>query len=184
MAFSSPIKHWIPLALVTTALCGLVYVSVQQTIRSAANEPQVQLAEDTAAAMSRGEDVTFRDAHVDIATDLAPFVVIYDKAGTPISATGFLDGEMPLLPSGIFTYLEHHDQDRVTWQPRSGVRSAIVVTKYTSTDGDGFVMAGRSLREVEKRTLTLMLQVTLVWGATLVLTLVACTRLGRKNPTA
>jgi hypothetical protein len=48
---------------------------------------------------------------------------------------------------GIFDYVKKNGQDRVTWQPEPGMRLATVVVPYEK----GFVMAGRSLTEVEKR---------------------------------
>ncbi len=41
-------------------------------------------------------------------------------------------------------------EDRITWQPEPGIRSAVVVVHYTGAT-PGYVMAGRSLREVEWR---------------------------------
>jgi hypothetical protein len=41
-------------------------------------------------------------------------------------------------------------ENRVTWQPEPGVRIAAVVASYSGTQS-GFVMAGRSLRETERR---------------------------------
>jgi hypothetical protein len=42
--------RWLPLAVAITILAGLVYATVQQSLRQGANDPQIQLAEDTAAA--------------------------------------------------------------------------------------------------------------------------------------
>jgi hypothetical protein len=48
------LRHWLPLAAVTTLLCGLVYLAVQQSLRQGANDPQIQMAEDAAAALVAG----------------------------------------------------------------------------------------------------------------------------------
>jgi hypothetical protein len=53
----------------------------------------------------------------------------------------------PTFPPGILDYTRQNGEDRVTLQPESGVRIAAVVVRYNN----GFVLAGRSLREVEKR---------------------------------
>ena len=42
---------WLPMALVVTALCGVVYAAVFRNIRQSANDPQIQMAEDAAALM-------------------------------------------------------------------------------------------------------------------------------------
>ena len=46
---------WLPLGLVTLILCGLVNLAVQQNYRMSANDPQIQAAEDVAAAISQGK---------------------------------------------------------------------------------------------------------------------------------
>ena len=46
-------KTWVPLTIGTTLLCGLVYLATQQSIRQGANDPQIQMAEDAAAALVR-----------------------------------------------------------------------------------------------------------------------------------
>ena len=60
-------------------------------------------------------------------------------------------------------------QDRVTWQPEAGVRMATVVVSFDH----GFVMAGRSLTEVEKRESQVEslsgLALLGIWVATLIL---------------
>ncbi len=45
---------WIPFAVVLTAVALMVYAAVQQVYRSSANDPQIQMAEDTAARLAAG----------------------------------------------------------------------------------------------------------------------------------
>jgi len=51
------LKHWLLIAIVVTGLIGLVYVAVQQDLRQGANDPQIQMAEDTAAKFANGQSV-------------------------------------------------------------------------------------------------------------------------------
>ncbi|HET7225238.1 MAG TPA: hypothetical protein VFK69_05925, partial [Candidatus Eisenbacteria bacterium] len=44
----------LPVLVALTALCGLTYVSVQQSHRQTANDPQLQLAGDAARALAAG----------------------------------------------------------------------------------------------------------------------------------
>ena len=37
-------KKWLPLAIATAGLCALVYLTVQQSLRMDANDPQIQMA--------------------------------------------------------------------------------------------------------------------------------------------
>ena len=79
---------------------------------------------------------------------------------------------MPTLPSGVFDYVRKNGQDRITWQPEPGVRSAVIVTRVTGTK-PGFMMAGRSMRESEARADKLFEMVVAGGIVTLVATLVA-----------
>jgi len=164
-------KSWLPLAVVIVAMCGLVYLTVQQVLRQGANDPQIQLSEDFAASLtsSKAPSGEFPAQQVEISTSLAPFVMIFDDNGKVLVSNALLDGKTPQYPVGVFDYVRQHGQDRVTWQPREGVRHATVVTRYSGPAGLGFVMAGRSLREVEERS-TFFLQVCAI---ACILTLVA-----------
>ena len=158
-------KAWVLLSLVTTALAGLAYTLGQQVLRQSANDPQIQMSEDLAAALASGKlpkDIISKDK-VDMAQSLAPYVVVFDEKGQPLASTAILDGQTPTLPDGVLAYTKLHGQDIVTWQPRAGVRSAAVITHYNG----GYVLAGRSLREVEKREDRVLKLTVLAWLATM-----------------
>jgi hypothetical protein len=167
------LRQWIPLALVITAMCGLMYLTVQQLLRQGANDPQIQMAEDAAVALSGGAavDSILPANQVDLSKSIAPFLVIYSRTGVPVASSGLLDGQMPYIPLGIFDYVQKNGQDRVTWQPEANVRIAAVVVEY-SGDEPGFVLAGRSLREAEARDLKLRNMIGLVGISTMVGSLV------------
>lgn len=169
----SILKHWLPLAAVTTALCGLVYVAVQQGLRQSANDPQIQMAEDAATALGAGETVEslLPTTKIDIAHSLAPFLIVFDDAGKPVASSGLLHDQLPTLPGGVLDYVSTHGEDRITWQPESGVRIAAVVTNYTGAT-PGFVLAGRSLREVEKREAQAQFEAGAAWLAALGVSLI------------
>jgi hypothetical protein len=169
------LRHWIPLAVAITALCGLVYLVVQQELRQTANDPQIQIAEDAALAMENGAPVNSRlpADKVAIEKSLSPFVIVFDDRGEVIASSATLHGGTPQLPPGILDYVRTHGEDRVTWQPEPGVRIAAVVVRFTGAQ-PGFVLAGRSLREVEIREDNAQLEAGIVWGFTLAASLVAC----------
>jgi hypothetical protein len=146
----------------------LVYVVVQQSLRQSANDPQIQMAEDAAAALARGQDAAsiVPESQVDLGRSLAPFLMLFDDAGQVIGTSGLLHGQPPVLPSGVLAYAGQNGEDRVTWQPEAGVRIATVIVHSGGPNG-GFALAGRSLREVEEREA----QVELEAGAGLVLLL-------------
>lgn len=170
----SKIKYWIPLAVVVTALCGLVYVVGQQNLRQAANDPQIQISEDLAGQLGQKKLPTPQTAIeiIDISKSLSPFVIVYDDRGQAIASTARLNGKVPTLPKGVLEYTKVHKQDRITWEPQKGIRHAIVVTRVENGI-KGYVLAGRSLREVEKREDMLLQQVGLSWIIILAVSLVA-----------
>ena len=71
-----------------------------------------------------------------------------------------------LMPSGVFDYTRQNKEDRVSWQPETGVRIAAVVVAYGGAQ-PGFVLAGRSLREVEARESQIEQITGIAWLATL-----------------
>jgi hypothetical protein len=147
--FIQIIKRWLPLAIAIAGLCGLVYLTVQQSLRMGANDPQIQMAEDAALALNAGASLesVVPTPRIEITTSLAPFIMVFDNSGKLVAASARLHGAAPLYPAGVLDYTRKAGEDRVTWQPEPGVRLATVVVRYDK----GYVLAGRSLREVEKR---------------------------------
>jgi hypothetical protein len=162
------IPYWLPIAVAITALAGLVYLVAQQTYRQSANDPQIQLAEDAVAQLQAGAQpqTLVGSNKVDLARSLAPFLIIYDDTGSPIASSVQLNGQTPSPPSGVFTDARNSGEDRISWQPQEGVRSATIMTRFGGTH-PGFVLSGRSLRETEKRVDQLAPLVGLGWLATL-----------------
>jgi len=134
-------RLWLVSTLSLCGLAGLVYWTNQQTLRLGAYESVQPLSEDR---------VIVPQEKVDIAASLAPFVMTFDSQGRYLAGNAVLAGQVPTLPSGVLSYAKVHGQNRLTWQPQPGDRQAIVVT-YFSKSNPSFVLAGRSLREIEKR---------------------------------
>jgi hypothetical protein len=163
---------WLFVAFIVTVLSGLSFLLAQQTVRQAANDPQIQIAEDVSESLKQGADPTMLgEPSMDIAQSLSPYVVIYDADGKPIANTGTLDDQAPQIPTGLFDQVKKDGRAIVTWQPKADVRQAIVVTSFTQEKGSGFVMVGRSLREVELREHQLLKLTFTVWLFLLVTTL-------------
>ncbi|MBI5044890.1 MAG: hypothetical protein HZC02_03120 [Candidatus Levybacteria bacterium] len=161
---------WIVLVIFGAVLCGISYVMIQQQVRQAANDPQIQLSEDIAASLSTKEDTVqiAQLPRIDIGKSLYPFVISYDGAGEVVLATGLLNGKEPVVPEGVFAYTKEHGENRFTWEPQKGVRIAAVMKHFTGRV-DGYILAGRSLREVEKRENLLFRQFILGWIGIIVL---------------
>jgi hypothetical protein len=147
------LRAWLPAAVIITLLSGLTYTVVQQVLRLSANDPQIQIVEDAANALTDGQspESVVPASKVDIATSLAPYIAVFDNSGKVIASSGLVHNQFPALPPGVFDYVRRNGEDRITWQPEQGVRSAVVITRYGGTK-PGFVMVGRSLRESEARS--------------------------------
>jgi hypothetical protein len=136
------------------------YVVVQQSQRLAANDIEVQMAEDTANQLNSGKSPNdFAAEHVDMGKSLAPFLIIYDKDGHVAFGNGYLDGTVPTVPYGVLVSSQYEPYNAVTWQPRDDVRVASV----SVAANDYYVLAGRSLKEVEARADHLLKLVVLGW---------------------
>lgn len=134
--------------VVLVLIFGSIYAETQRQLRSDANDPQIQLAEDAAARLDDGaKPLSVLPTGVNMEKSLSPFVIVYDQKGTVVAGSGYLNDKVPAAPLGVLTAAKGQDYHTVTWQPQDGVRIAAV----TVAAKDYYVLAGRSLREVEKR---------------------------------
>jgi hypothetical protein len=149
---------------ILTVVFLLIYAAVQQTYRSPANDPQIQIGEDICQQLKEGKifDKGLPADTLDIAKSLGVFITLYDANQRAIKSSGFLDGHPPQPPPGVFDFARNHGENRVSWQPRPGLRMALVVIALQSPKF-GFVAVGRSLREVELRESNLVHMVVICW---------------------
>ncbi len=153
-----------------------------QDIRLGANDLQIQMAEDAATKLANGQSVqsVVPAEKVDIAKSLAPYIIVFDASGKPVASSAQLGGQTPTIPSGVLDAVRRSGEDRITWQPQSGVRSAVVVTRFSGSNS-GFVLAGRSLREAEKRIDGIGQIVLVGWGGILLVSLLGIVILFRRK---
>jgi hypothetical protein len=163
-------KIWLPFAVTITAFCALTYATVQQSYRQNANDPQVQMAQDAADAIvdGKGAETIVPSDKVSVAKSLAPFLIAFDREGNIIASSVILDGQTPELPDGVLESTKELGENRITWQPRSDVRIASVIVSYE----DGYVLAGRNMREVEARGAQLTTFAGITWALALLASLV------------
>ena len=155
---------WITSTVIITLFVGCFYFVTAQALRQLANEPQIQIAYDAAAALNAHDDPAkaVPSEQKDIATSRGPFMVVY-KNNLPMAGNGLLDGKLPSLPKGVLDYARAHGDDRITWQPRANSRMAIVVVPYGISENQGYVMVGRSLAETERLKSQVLYMVLCVW---------------------
>lgn len=151
---------WLPLAVVIIIVSGMVYMAEQQNYRMSANDPQIQIAEDISEAIVQGratpDAIVPATPSASISQGLSAFVTIYDDTGKPIGSSVALDGKLPEMPKGVVDFVKQKGEERFTWEPQKGVRIAAVV-KHFGGKTPGYVLAGRSLREIELREKNLMM---------------------------
>lgn len=163
------VLRWLPLATLTVLLSGMVYGGIQQDYRSSANDPQIQIATDARNALNSGATPAsvVPANQIDMSQSLAPYLAIYDASGHLLSSSATLHGQPLSPPSGVFQSAKALSIDKITWMPEQGVRSAVVVMPYNG----GYVLAGRSLREIELREDDLLSIVAVACAFTLLATL-------------
>ena len=174
------------LAGIATGVALALYAIPQHVLRSGLNDPQIQMARDVAARLERVgvNDSLVNDglrhgtllasgmgANIDMARSLSPFLIVYNDAGQPLGSNAQLEGQTPTPPSGVFDYVREHGEERLTWQPRHGVRIAAVIERVQGPQ-PGFVLAGRDMREVEARIADVQTMAGLTWLGMLALILI------------
>lgn len=156
------IAHFMILSFILVVIFGTIYAVSQQILHQSANDPQIQFAEDFSSSIASGSNKA-TDLNtvkkVDIDKSLQIFAIAYDKAGNVTGSHALLDGKVPDIPKGVLQRAK--PQNRITWEPQAGVRLATVVQAYEG----GYVLAGRNLREVEKREKTVLELAIVGWLA-------------------
>jgi hypothetical protein len=160
---------WIGAALILTLLYALFYLTIQQTLRLAANEPQTSMAKDVAADLRTGKKPdNLVSGYIDMSTNMAPFIIIYDQFGKVVAGSGYLDNSIPQVPVGVLAASKGGSTNDVTWQPKQNVRIASVSAK----GGDYYVLGGRSLTITEKQIGRVTRLVAAAWLLTILLLVV------------
>lgn len=151
------------LVALVTIIFGTIYATVQQTYRMGANDPQVEVTDQVANIIKQDiplDAILGESEQVDMNSSLGLFVMIFDKDKKLVAGSAQLDGQTPTPPEGTFDKAKKDGDNRFTWQPKDGVRVAAVLKVV---DDKGYVLAGRSLREVESRVHNLTLIVVISW---------------------
>ncbi len=156
--------YWFPFIALSTLMALFLYVTTQQIMRQGANDPQLQLARDGANSLNEGGsfDALVATRPFDIKKSLAPFVLVYDDFGQIRASSALFDGKNPTIPAGVLDSAKDNGENRVTWQPERGFRYALVVVRAEGSQA-GYVVAGRSLREIESRERQFLLFIIIAW---------------------
>lgn len=167
------LRFWIPIAIASTLVIFLFYWAVQQDLRLSANDPQIQMSQDAASYLKSGGQITLAPGNkVELSKSLAPYIMLFDANKKLVTYSGVLHGKPAKLPTGVLDAAKKNGENTITWQPEVNVRSAIVVSYYKGTT-KGYVLVGRSLKEVEKREDMVTKGVVVGWIITLFLTFIS-----------
>jgi len=173
----STVASWLPLSAATVCIFGFMFYVMQQYIRLSANEIPAQYANDIVEKLKTGMSPTQTIGGIvpiDMQKSLSPFVMILDGNCKYLSGTAMLNGTYPAPPLGALTFAKQQGENRITWQPERGVRTATVIIPYNvampdRTIQEGYVVAGRLMRETEQRERFLNMQIF----AGIIITLIA-----------
>src|SRR4051794_39929986 len=98
---------WFIGAFAVTVAIAAVYLGLQQLNRSAADDAGERLSTEVASVAALPHSALAAD-RVDLAKSLAPFFIEYGRDAAPIEGTGYLDGRLARIPSGVIsTALAH-----------------------------------------------------------------------------
>lgn len=152
---------FLPFVYLITVFCLLTFITAQQLLLQNANDPQIQISEDVAAQIEGGQDPKgiAELSKINMAKSLSPFVIVFGADKKVIANESELNGSEVLPPAGTLDGAEKKGSNRFSWEPEKGTRIAAVITKYK----DGYVLAGRNMREIEKRINLIGLLIAAAW---------------------
>jgi hypothetical protein len=151
-----------------------IYVTVHQSLRQSANDPQLQLAEDAALRLESGKQVELESTIVS-RKSLAPFIILVDQNHKLVKSSATDISTLPLPPIGSFDLAKARGEIFFTWEPEQGLRFATVIRYLKVADKETYIIAARSLREVEIRENRVFVMVAIAWVATELIILVGST---------
>lgn len=172
---------WVILAAMVTVVTGLVYAGVQQNYRQGANDPQIEITEEISQAISKGapaDQIIPPSSGTDVKVSLAAFAMVFDKDGKVIGSSAKLGGKDPVPPKSVFENAKKQGRSILTWEPEKGTRIATVILPVKGSSDEYFILAGKNIREVEKREHQLLLMAAMSWVLLLLLSALLSIALG------
>lgn len=173
--FSQILKSWSPLGLTITLIFLVIYLVMTQSYRHNSYDPQIQVVNDYVNNLEDGKkiDPAKITSKVNIKTSLSSFVMFFDKDQKTLASTAKIGGATPTLPKELLQDAKKKGEVRVIWEPEKGIKTATVVRYYQAKDNSGYVVTGRSLKEVENRISNLNYLITIGFIVTIILSFLA-----------
>jgi hypothetical protein len=158
---------WIAGVLMITLAAGVVWLSYGLSLRNGGDRQPWQLAARAATQLTSGSRPgRVLPPVINMASNPAPFVIVYDPQYRVLASSGRLNGHTPALPAGVLAWAAAHGQDRITWQPQPGLREAAIIEPHGGPH-PGFVLAAQSLRGISGQQRSLTRNIACIWLAAL-----------------
>ncbi|HMR55373.1 MAG TPA: hypothetical protein PKD34_02160 [Candidatus Doudnabacteria bacterium] len=149
-------------ALVSVLFISICY-SARTVFRQQANDPQIEVTEQVAGIVRQGvpiDAIVSSAEQIDLNSSKALFVMIFDNERTMTGSSAQLNGEAPSIPSEVFDKANEMGEYRFDFQPAENLKFAGVMKKI---DNSAYVLAGRSLSEMETRVAALEQPLWIGW---------------------
>lgn len=166
------LRLWLLSVVIGGGVTLFTYMAVQQSLRLGLNQPQLQIAEDTADRLSQGATPAsiLPSTTVDESRSLSPFVTVVDGNIHVLASSGKIDSKVPLPPASAFPDSQKRGSDWFTWQhDNNSIRDAAVIVPFSSGSLKGYVLVARSMSQVEDD----IAHITVLAGFTLLGVLIA-----------
>jgi hypothetical protein len=164
---AGPAGWWIAGAVLITFAAGAAWLGYGVSLRSGGDQQPLRLATRAASLLEAGSrPADILPPAINMAASPAPFVMVFDRQHHVLASSGRLNGRMPALPGGVLAWAARHGEDRITWEPRPGLREAAVIEPY-GQPRPGFVLAAQSLQTISARQRTLTWSIACCWLAAL-----------------
>lgn len=152
-AFDRFIQHryfrvWLTIIGVFTIIIGGSYTMVQQSTRLSANDQPIALAQQI-----KSSGIQAIPTHItDTAFDSNVFAIVINDKYQVTGSSATLDGVTPVPPKGVLDFALSHLQNKITWQPKPGVRiAAYILTTFNNDGVPTYIVTGQSLKPYEDR---------------------------------
>ncbi len=165
------LRLWLLAVTIGSGLTLFAYTATQQSLRLGLNDPQWQIAEDTASKLTQGASPVsvIPNNTVDESSSLSQFVTIVDKNIHVLASSGRIGNVVPLPPPSAFPDAQKRGNNWFTWQhDNNTIRDATVIIPYHGHN-QGYVLVARSMSQVENT----IGHITVLAGLTLIGVLLA-----------
>jgi hypothetical protein len=158
---------WIADVLMITLAAGTVWLGYGLNLRNGGDRQPLRLAAHAAGQLAAGSQPdNDLPLVINIASNPAPFVIVFDPQHHVLASSGRLHGRTPVLPAGVLAWAAAHGLDRITWQPQPGLREAAIIEPYGGPHA-GFVLAVQSLQGISGQQRSLTWSIACIWLAIL-----------------